>query len=224
MNQNYQLENNPEFHVWDVEDYESIQSKQRFQNSWFSKYINSNSSVLDIGCGPGYTVKILQDNGIKVLGVDLNEVLVNRAVENGLNVKKIDASEAIDMYGAEYNVFLMSDFVEHVPLDVVVNILSKISKIPGCLVFICTPNLNSIMGFKFWFHMPTHVNAMHPYVIRKMVSSMNFKIIDEWTEYGLLPGKGWKFKVRKKFLQLLLGTQAELFFEGANINFILKSA
>jgi len=223
MNDYYQFENNPEFHVWDMESYKDIDSKARFRNSWLSKYIRGEDAVIDIGCGPGYNVKILQDNGIKVLGIDLNELLVRRAQDQGLNVKKMDALEAIEEYGAEYNIYYMSDFVEHVPLHVVVKILEKISKQKNATVFLCTPNLDSIMGFKFWFHMPTHINAMHPFVIRKMLTQMSFTIVSEWSEYGNLPGVGWKYKLRKKFLELLLGTQAQLFIGGANINFIAKT-
>ena len=223
MNNYYQFENNPEFHVWDMETYESINSIERFKNSWLSKYLKKDDAVMDIGCGPGYNVKILQDNGVKVLGVDLNELSVNRAQEHGLNVIKMDAIQAIEEYGNEYNFFYMSDFVEHVPLEVVVKILGKISQQKNATIFLCTPNLDSIMGFKFWFHMPTHINAMHPYVIRQMLTKMNYQIISEWSEYGNLPGKGWKYKLRKFILDKLLGTQAQLFLGGANINFIAKT-
>jgi hypothetical protein len=70
--------------------------------------------------------------------------------------------------------------------------------------------------------MPTHINAMHPYVIRKMLHNLRYKILKEWSEYGELPGKGWKLWLRKKIVRTLFGTQAELFLEGANINFIAE--
>ena len=223
MNDYYVLEDHDEFHVWDVETYDSIDSKARFENSWMKKNIHPNMKVLDIGCGPGYTTKILHDNKIYVLGVDLNEASINRALAQGLPVEKADALDIIEQRKSEFDFFLMSDFVEHVPLNVVYAILKKISSIPNATIFICTPNLDSIMGFKFWFHMPTHINAMHPYVIRKMLDKLGFEIQEEWSEYGNLPGKGWKLAFRKKFLQLLLGTQAQLFLGGANINFIAKT-
>jgi 2-polyprenyl-3-methyl-5-hydroxy-6-metoxy-1,4-benzoquinol methylase len=219
----YQFENNPEFHVWDLTSFEELDTKSQYKNSWYPRHLREGDAVLDIGCGPGYTVKMFVDNNIKVLGIDLNEVLVNRAQQKGLPVIKMDAVEAIEKYKHEYNFFHMSDFVEHVPLEVVVKILGAISQIKDARIFLATPNLDSLMGFKFWFHMPTHINAMHPFVIRNMLNKMGYEIVQEWSEYGHLPGRGWKYKLRKKFLQMLLGTQAELFVGGANICFIAKT-
>ena len=71
--------------------------------------------------------------------------------------------------------------------------------------------------------MPTHVNAMHPFVIRKMLTNMGFEITHDWTEYENLPGNGFKLWLRKKLLSLLFGVQAQLFFGGANICFIAKT-
>ncbi len=220
----YRFENNPEFHVWDLETYKDIDSVSRFKNSWMKTFIKPEDAVMDIGCGPGYNVKILQDNGIKVLGVDLNEDSVKRAQTEGLNVERIDAIEAIEKYGHLYNFFYMSDFVEHVPLEVVLEVFTKLSKLKNITVYMCTPNLDSLMGFKFWFHMPTHINAMHPYVINKMLSNLNFKILDQWSEYGNLPGRGWKLKFRKFILDKLFGTQATLFTGGANICYLVRSS
>jgi hypothetical protein len=138
-------------------------------------------------------------------------------------VIKMDALEAIRTKSEGYNVFCMSDFIEHVPLEVVAAICGEIAKRPGAGLYLCTPNLDSIMGFKFWFHMPTHVNAMHPYVIRKMLVAQGYEIIEEWSEYGALPGRGWKLRLRKWILWKLLGTQAQLFFGGANICFFSKT-
>ena len=55
-----------------------------------------------------------------------------------------------------------------------------------------------------------------------MLLKLGYEIVDEWSEYGNLPGKGWKYRFRKKLLELIFGTQAQLFLGGANINFIAK--
>ncbi|MFA6289076.1 MAG: class I SAM-dependent methyltransferase [Opitutaceae bacterium] len=219
----YDFANDPEFHVWDLATYESIDAEAAFSSGWMGKYLRREDAVLDVGCGPGYTVKVLQDLGYSVLGVDLNKELISRAQRVGLNVVEEDGLVAIRKHADKYNVICMSDFVEHVPLKVVVDICAEIARFPGKRVFLCTPNLDSVMGFKFWFHMPTHVNAMHPFVIRNMLKKLGYRVIEEWTEYGQLPGKGWKLKLRRWLLIKLLGpAQAQLFFGGANVCFFAE--
>jgi len=220
----YSFHNNPEFHVWDQDSYDSIDINALYQNSWMARYLKQGDKILDLGCGPGYGVKVLERHGYEVLGVDLNHELVTRARAHGLNVIEKDAVDAVREMGEHYDFFCMSDFVEHIPLEVVFAICSEVSKLPAKKLFLCTPNLDSMMGFKFWFHMPTHVNAMHPYVIRQMLEKMNYKIIEEWSEYGNLPGRGWKLKIRCWILDKLFGpTQARLFHGGANICFVAES-
>lgn len=220
----YQFEQNPEFHVWDLGSYDSLDTRALFQSSWMGKYLRPGDRVMDIGCGPGYGVKVLKENGYSVLGVDLNEVLVTRAVACGLNVIKQDALQAVRERAADFDVFCMSDFIEHVPLPVVIELCGEIAKKPGARLYLCTPNLDSVMGFKFWFHMPTHVNPMHPFVIRKMLLAQGYEIIEEWSEYGNLPGRGWKLRLRKWLLAKLLGpTQAQLFLGGANVCFFARA-
>lgn len=226
MRAHYQHGTNPEFHVWDLGDYGSpANSACAYAAGWMKRCLSPGDAVMDIGCGAGYGVKVLHDSGHKVLGVDLNDVLVAKARSQGLNVLKLDALEAIQRYGPDYNVFCLSDFIEHVPLQVVWEIFGVLAARPGVKIYFCTPNLDSLMGFKFWFHMPTHVNAMHPFVLRGMLRRLNFTVIEEWSEYGNLPGRGWKLRLRKWLLCKLVGpTQAQLFYGGANICYWVSSS
>jgi SAM-dependent methyltransferase len=224
MKSSYTFEENPEYHVWDDGNYEQIDSASYFKQGWMGRFLESGDRVLDIGCGPGYNVKVLRDNGVETLGVDLNAALVRRAKEAGLNVVEQDAVCAIKEHGRNFDVFVMSDFIEHIPLAVAHEIFREIAGLPNKRVFFSTPNLDSLMGFKFWFHMPTHVNAMHPCVIRKMLQSLGYTLEEEWTEYGNLPGTGWKLGLRKWLLEKLVGpTQARLFYGGANVCYFVRS-
>lgn len=48
--------------------------------------LKENSSILDVGCGPGYTATIYKENGFNVTGLDLMPKMVEKAKEKGLNV------------------------------------------------------------------------------------------------------------------------------------------
>ncbi len=219
----YHESDNIDVHVWDITQLDTIDSKAIYKNYRLRQYITEKDAILDLGSGPGVMVKVFRDNGFKVLGVDLNRQAIDRTLKAGLPVELIDAVEAIRKYKKEYTVFHMADFVEHIPLPVFIHILTEIGAIDNALIYIATPNLDSLMGFKFWFHMPSHITPLHPFVLYKLLNQHGFDVIDSWTEYGALPGKGWKLKVRKFILRKLFGTQADLFFGGANICIVARA-
>jgi 2-polyprenyl-3-methyl-5-hydroxy-6-metoxy-1,4-benzoquinol methylase len=212
------LVNDPKsIHVWSDGDNNLSELEIFFLNRYLA-YVRDGDSILDIGCGRGKLIRFLMERGYKAVGIDLNQELINQATLEGLPVKQMDAVEAIRDESKDYNVFSMLDFVEHISIDALFEILEHISKKSGARVWIQTPNLESIMGIKFWFQVPSHITPLHPYVLRQILHKYNFEIIEEWTDYGGLPSKGFRRWVTLKFLSALLGPpMASLFVGGANI-------
>lgn len=52
--------------------------------------------VLDIGCGRGEMLQLLNENGIKSIGLDINTDMVNRAKKKGLEAIEGDALEFLE--------------------------------------------------------------------------------------------------------------------------------
>ena len=206
-----------EIHVWASESSELDPLSRIFLQRYLDT-LEAGDSVLDIGCGQGKLVGLLKERDVNVLGVDLNEELIGIAQAAGLPVRHMDAVTAIKTVASEFTVFSMMDFVEHIPLDAVVEILSVISEKPGAKIWLQTPNLDSLMGLKFWFHMPSHVTALHPVVLRKLLKRFNFEIVGEWTDYGGLPWTGLRRKIAMKILMALFGSPiTNMFVGGGNI-------
>ncbi len=206
-----------EIHVWSCEAVGSFRGEDPF----LAKYLNTlreGDAVFDIGCGQGRLVKVLKQKGYRVLGVDLNNELIESALVEGLPVKQIDALKALKQELPHYNVFSMLDFVEHIPINVFVNILKIISSKPGSKVWIQTPNLDSVMGIKFWFQVPSHISPLNPFVLRNLLNRLNFEVTDEWTDYGGLPWHGFRRWVTLKILNGIFGApMARMFLGGGNI-------
>ncbi len=66
------------------------QTRSRFWRGleFISKYAKNNSSVLDFGCGNGRLVEIFLDKGVKYVGVDVSEGLINIAKKNVSAMRK----------------------------------------------------------------------------------------------------------------------------------------
>ncbi len=46
--------------------------------------------ILDVGCGPGFSMEVLLDNGFNTIGIDLSEKMVKEAKKNGFDALVAD--------------------------------------------------------------------------------------------------------------------------------------
>jgi len=190
----------------------------------YLRWIEKDDRILDVGCGDGRVLHFLLGQGYQAEGVDLNPELVALCREKGLPVEQGDAAEVMRRDAAKYKVFSMLDFVEHIPMEALLDILGVIAVRRGARVWIQTPNLDSIMGFKFWFHMPTHVLPLHPWVLRKILDRLGFTILAEWTDYGGIPWTGFRRWLTMKILMALFGPPlAQMFVGGGNICIVAEA-
>jgi SAM-dependent methyltransferase len=184
----------------------------------YLRWIRPGDRVMDIGSGEGRFLQVLKDRGIEAFGVDLNENLAGRARAKGLKVLTKDVLVALDEDVAGVTIFCMMDFVEHIPLRVLLEILRKIARVPGARVLLQTPNLDSVIGMKFYFHLPSHVTPLHPFFLRRVLAQHGLGLLDEWSVYGQLPWRGLRRRLTIRLLRMLFGPPvAQMFIEGANI-------
>ena len=113
-----------------------IQGKCRFDHK---------PKILDVGCGPGYFLDYVTEQGFVAKGLELTDFLVDFCVEKGLNVKK---GHLEDESGNDYDIVTMFDVLEHLSDPVnYFNMLSTKVKNRGVAVMY-TPNIHS---FSFYF-------------------------------------------------------------------------
>ena len=204
-----------ELHLW-TDGGDPVANAQQIEP--YLRWVEPGDTILDIGCGDGSLLRYLRKRGFQAEGVDLNAELVAGCQADGLKVQLGDAREAIWTADPSHRIFSMLDFVEHIPMDTFLEILNQIALRPGARVWIQTPNLESIMGFKFWFHMPSHILPLHPWVLRRILDRLGFVILDEWTDCGGLPWTGLRRWITLKILNGLFGPpMTRMFLGGGNI-------
>ncbi|PKM98693.1 MAG: hypothetical protein CVU79_02220 [Elusimicrobia bacterium HGW-Elusimicrobia-3] len=82
----------------------------------FSELIEDGSTVLDIGCGNGATLKYLTEhNHIIGEGIDISAAAVNKALERGFSAKVADAASSDFKIEKVYDYIIISEVLEHIP-------------------------------------------------------------------------------------------------------------
>ena len=109
------------------------------------KYLGPESKVIDIGCGGGLFLQLLQKIGFQVFGVELEPYRKEYCIQNGINVfnEDITKDDFIKNHDQSFDAVTLWDVIEHVnypssQLKTAYEILKK-----GGYIFIDTPAKDS---------------------------------------------------------------------------------
>ncbi|HHT7395856.1 class I SAM-dependent methyltransferase [Klebsiella oxytoca] len=122
--------------------------------------------IADIGCGRGEWLEILNENGIANIGVDLDDGMLARAREAGLNVQKMDCLKFLEQQEDESLIALTGFHIaEHLPFEVLQQLVKHTLRVlkPGGLLILETPNPENLSVGACSFYMdPTHHHPLPP--------------------------------------------------------------
>ena len=81
-----------------------------------SRYALKNKKIIEIGCGKGEYLSIMQEAGVEAYGVEYSENSVQECVANGLRVsRQFIESADLQLQEAPFDAFFMMSFLEHLP-------------------------------------------------------------------------------------------------------------
>ncbi|MEO1085549.1 MAG: class I SAM-dependent methyltransferase, partial [Acidobacteriota bacterium] len=132
----------------------------------YRSYLEGQGSVLDLGCGRGEALAVMESWGLSARGVDASSEMVARCCERGLTATQADLFEALaDVPEASLGGVVSFHVIEHLP-DVAVGRLVRLAwraLRPGGLLILETPSpLALAMSARdFWLD-PTHTRPVHP--------------------------------------------------------------
>ena len=122
--------------------------------------------VLDLGCGRGEWLELLQKNSIAAMGVDLDTGMLEACQQINLKVQCQDALESLkQLQDGSASVVSAFHLVEHLPFDRVKDLVAECHRVlkPGGLLIMETPNPENFMVATHNFYLdPTHLRPIPP--------------------------------------------------------------
>ena len=136
------------------------------------------SLVLDLGCGEGLFLELLEKAGIPCLGVEREPHIAERARSAGKKVEVGDALSYLRERRQGFDGIHCSHLIEHMPFEDVVELIGAAAESlssPGRLLLVF-PNPESIrmQCFGFWKD-PEHVRFYHADLVRSVCQQMGLK-------------------------------------------------
>lgn len=153
------------YNKWHPDTSEHIAYMRRYSYRRVRQWLDGmqTSPVLDIGCGKGYMIGALQQEGFSaVLGIDSDEGQVQSAQKQGLSVSLVDNTiEWLQKRERHFKVILCFDVIEHIPIAQQVDFVTAIYRALGENgMLLCTvPNANSTFAARQRYIDYTHYTA-----------------------------------------------------------------
>lgn len=169
----------------------------------------ANSKILDLGCGRGEWIELLQQNDFHSKGVDINNTLINLCMQKKLDVVQEDIIEYLKMIEREsLGGITCFQVIEHLPFNEIILLIKHASRalLPGGVLIIETPNPENILVSAYTFHFdPTHIKPvpatllkytfeeegfidvdihyLHPYDKNEMIKDDSLEIAQRFNKY-----------------------------------------
>ena len=159
-------------------DKATVHQRQMEYLPYISGIVSEQFPLIDLGCGRGEWLQVLKDNHIAARGIDSNTACVAECTENGLTASLGELLDTLSQLpDASCGSITMFQVLEHLPFDVVVNVLREARRvlIPGGVFIGEVPNSETLRvgASTFWID-PTHQRPLFPAVLAFLASSVGF--------------------------------------------------
>lgn len=138
--------------------------------------------VLDIGCGRGEWLELLQEDDVPGYGVDINDRFVKANADRGLDARHGDAVAHLrELPESSLGAVTAFHVIEHLSLDAMVELVDAALRAlrPGGLLVCETPNSTNLrVGASSFYLDPTHLKPLHPHFLEFLLTSRGFVDVD----------------------------------------------
>jgi len=147
----------------------------------YSKFLplDKESVILDIGCGLGQFLKLLEEKGYKNFqGIDVSQEQIDFCKSIGIDkIKLANVFDFLKNKNEMYDFIIANDIIEHIERDKILDFLSLIYqslKKQGVLI-LKTGNALNFLGLDMRYRDFTHEIGFTPYWLKQILITSNFE-------------------------------------------------
>ena len=138
-------------------------------------------TMLDVGCGAGFTLATASAMGSSVVGIDPNRQVCRELRSQGYEVFPGTLLGCPHLEGRTFSMIVMDQVIEHCGDPVAEFVAAKQFLAPGGTLVVATPNLRSILRSVFrsnWiqWHIPYHLCLFSPASLRRAAHLAGLKV------------------------------------------------
>ena len=179
--------------------YRGSEEEVKKQQRDYVQFFKGIGKVLDLGCGRGEFIELLEENGIECEGIDVNDQMISICRDKGFNCNKADILEKLASCpdNSLAGIF-SSQVIEHLAPSYLRRMIEiayfKITS-PGYIV-LETINPTSVFALvQIYFLDLTHQKPIHPQTLKFLLESAGFEDVEikysaplEQEKLQILPG------------------------------------
>lgn len=187
-------------------DYEKETKEIQWSNLWYrdrlsilNKYINKideTRRLLDVGCGNGFFLKFMDENGWEVFGIEPSCTASERAHSLNVTVFNTTLEDFIETKWYGYFDFInLKCVLEHVPNPIeVIDICKDLLNVSG-MICIEVPNDFNTLQLQthkrklckphYWMSIPDHINYFDFSSLAKALEKSGFEIVLQTTDFPM---------------------------------------
>jgi len=146
----------------------------------YAKYFDKGKPIVDVGFGDGMLMKVMQEQGYTVIGVDRNARWVEKALGTDLRVVEGDAMAFLLENEEAFGGVVLSHVIEHIPVDRNEALIEAgfRSLTENGMILIVTPNVHTLSGAADFWNDPSHVRAYTLESLRRLLTDGGFEVVD----------------------------------------------
>jgi SAM-dependent methyltransferase len=161
----------------------------------FADRFPAGAHVVDLGCGDGRFLRLLEARGVRATGVDQSAAALDECVRAGLTAVRADAVAYLRQHGPFDGIF-SAGLLEHLDRADVETLVARAAAqlSPGGLFLAVLPNPASLLAHLSLFHEdPTHVRFYPAGYVEALCRASGLEAIESREDEDTLGGWGGRF-------------------------------